>query len=230
MALMAELGCTRGAFDRQVARIQSAPDLAEKRALATKALDARLRLARLWESLLALQVSITDTPGELGTLANLEQHNRQHEAFLSRHDTVLTEALGDPLPPEAEPSRHYTGPARLTVLTVRSQAEPGEALELPVVVLDPQEKPFERLALCWRPLGSGPFEERPLTAIAGAIYRATLPPSDADLEYYLEARTADGRTLVWPPTTPLINQTVVRLLTADPPSLTTENTEQNGRK
>jgi len=35
------------------------------------------------------------------------------------HDEALVKALGHALPPEAEPSTAYTGPARLIVPTVR---------------------------------------------------------------------------------------------------------------
>ena len=36
----------------------------------------RIRMARLWEKMLTWQIAATDTPGELGTIANLEQHSR----------------------------------------------------------------------------------------------------------------------------------------------------------
>ena len=69
MATLAEARCLRGELDKAVA----AKDF-------TRALQVRTSLARAWESMIALQIAATDTPGELGTLANLEQHSRRTAA------------------------------------------------------------------------------------------------------------------------------------------------------
>jgi hypothetical protein len=96
---MAEACCVRGQLDQAM----KAKDYAA-------ALTDRVELARVWSRLLSLQTAIVSTPGELGTIANLEQHTRKESHFLDQHDAALSQALGKPLPPEAAPSQTYSGP------------------------------------------------------------------------------------------------------------------------
>jgi hypothetical protein len=207
MATMAELGCTRGELDRQAARIKAEKDPTRRKALAGEAVATRVRLARLWRQLIGLQLAATGTPGEIGTLANLEQHTRNRNAVLTVHDSLIIAALGDPLPLDAELSRSYTGSARLIVPTVRTQAAPGERMAMKVIALASQ--PMTDLVLLWRPLGRGEFRSLADTPLGRAVHIFTMPPAEADFEYYLEARTADGQNMAWPPGAPRLNQTVV---------------------
>jgi hypothetical protein len=204
---MARLGCLRGELDRAVAAMDQEPDAAQKKRLAQDALAPRLNLAREWERLLSFQTAAVDTPGELGTIANLEMHSRRERHLLNEYDSDLAAALGAPLPAGATPSTHYDGPARIIVPTVRSQAEPGEALSLSVIVLD--NNPARTAALFWRKLGRGGFKKINLRRVARAFYSVTLPAAGEDFEYYLSAQTASGAKLVWPATAPKQNQTVV---------------------
>jgi hypothetical protein len=181
-------------------------DAARKKALASRALSIRTELARAWERMISFQVAATDTPGELGTLADLEQHSRMKLNFLTVHDAKLAEALGAPLPAAVQLRKSYTGPARIIVPTVRSLAAKGEALNLKVIALDQQA--IQEGALYWRPLGAGKFTRVPLKHVARAVYTVTVPVA-ADLEYYIQAKTSDGKALAWPPTAPALNQTVV---------------------
>ncbi len=205
MAAMAELGCLRGELDRQMAAITKADQ--GRSELAEKALSIRVRMARVWERLIGLQVAVTDTPGELGTLANLEQHTRKTNKFLDAHDAALAAALGKPLPDRSDLSHLLQGPARLAVLTVRTQAARDEALSLRIMALD--AKPVLDVAVFVRPMGRGEHQRINANHIRGAVYGTTLPGADGDFEYYVEAKTGDGAILRWPATAPKINQTVI---------------------
>ena len=163
-------------------------------------------LARAWERMIGWQVAATDTPGELGTLANLEQHSRVQLKFLTEHDAELEKIAGEPLPDEIALSKAYTGPARLTVPTVRTLAARNEWLNLKVFALDQQ--PIVSAKLFSRPLGTGAFEEMPLKRETRAVYFAKLKVK-ADLEYYIQAETAAGAKLLWPATAPQLTQTIV---------------------
>ena len=59
---------------------------------------------------MSCQIATVSTPGELGTIANLEQHSRVQAEYLTGFDQVLTAALGKPLPESVHPSREYSGP------------------------------------------------------------------------------------------------------------------------
>jgi len=201
MAAMAELGCVRGELDALVARLKSDASLAKL------ALAVRVRLSRLWDVMMTAQLAATDTPGELGTIANLEQHNRAFLKILNEHDAALAQALGTPLPPEVEVSKAYAGPARLIVPTVRTQKAPDEPLHVKVIVLDGARP--RAVACQWRRLGKGPFQKVAACEAGRSVYMVTLPAVDQDFEYFLQAETASGQTLTWPATAPDMNQTVV---------------------
>jgi hypothetical protein len=142
MAAMAEVGCLRGQLDRAMDAIKKAPDAEKKKSQAREALEIRLRLARVWERMMSCQVAAADTPGDLGTICNLEQHNRRHQKFIEKHDPDLAAALGAPLPADAAPGLAYRGPARIVVPTLRSQAAPGEPLSIKVILLAADDAPI----------------------------------------------------------------------------------------
>ena len=189
---MAEVCCVRGQLDKAMAAKQY-----------DDALTHRIELARAWSRLLSIQTAIVSTPGELGTLANLEQHTRKESHFLDAHDAALGKALGTPLPAAATPSRKYTGPDRLIVPTVRTVAKRGESLSLKIIAL--ASEPVKSVTIMLRPLGGTDWQEVPAKHIARAVFGATLPAADDDFEYFVTA----GGKLVWPATAPQINQTVV---------------------
>ena len=206
-AAMAEAGCCRGMLDVTMEALTAQKDPAKKKDLAAQALAIRIRLARTWEKMLTFQLAATDTPGEMGTLANLERHNRVASGFVTAHDGALAAATGGPLPQDAQLSRVYAGPPRIIVPTVRTEVAAGESLKLRVIVLD--NKPAKSVALYSRPMGKRQFQRVEVRHLGRAVYEAALPPATEDFEYYIQAQTAEGATLVWPAEAPRISQTVV---------------------
>ena len=198
MSAMAELGCARGELDGLAAK------LAKDKTFAKEAVAVRIRMARLWERMLTFQLAATDTPGELGTLANLEQHSRVFLKFLTAHDEAITNAIGAPLPVEVELAKTYAGPPRIIVPTVRTQITQGETLTVNAIVLASAQP--DELILHWRRLGEREFSRNRMSHVARGVYRGVLSPetSKEDFEYYIEAGS-----LRFPATAPEINQTVV---------------------
>jgi hypothetical protein len=196
MATLAQAGCVRGELDRAVETKDAA-----------RALEYRTQLARLWERMITLQVMAADTPGELGTLANLEQHNRKQLHFLDKHDQWLAAQSGGNLPESLKLSTVYTGPSRLVVPTVRTLVKRGESVTLKVLAVS--SEPVDSVLLYWRPLGPGKFRPVKSQHVSRAVYTITLPAANEDFEYYVESRAAGGKRLVWPATAPTLNQTVV---------------------
>ena len=206
MRTLAELGCTRGQLDIKAEAVAAATDPATKQSLAKDALILRARLSRLWEQAITLLLATVDTPGEMGTLDNLERHSRGQMRFLNGQDEALAKALGAPLPAEMELSKAYTGVPRIIVPTVRGQAKPGESMRLKVIILDKSAP--SSAALYWRPLGHGAYQKVSLPHIGRAVYEVWLPPANASFEYYIAAQTPDAK-LIWPASAPKISQTVV---------------------
>jgi hypothetical protein len=221
MGYMARAGCLRGELDRVAKAIKEEKIAAKRKELTETALKTRIELARTWKEMIHYQIEVTDTPGELGTLANLEQHSRKQQKFLEAHDAELVKALGRPLPPEVQLSSEYMGRARIIVPTVRTLMAQGESITLRVIVLSKADTPSPML--CWRPLGQGEWNKTPLRHVGRAVYEVTLPAAPAGtvaLEYYITANSGEPiitnqrpfsgeRKLTWPPTAPALNQTVV---------------------
>ena len=142
-------------------------------------------LADLHKHLLAT----VSTPGELGTVANWQQHNLPGLKL-----TDLATA--------------YRGPMRVIVPTVRTALDAGENLNLRVIIL--AENPPRAAGVFVRPLGRGEFTRVPLAPVARGVHSARItPPGGEDFEYYVEAAAADGGAIRWPVTAPQMCQTVV---------------------
>ncbi len=215
MKAMAETGDARARLHEAMKAVAAEKDGAKQKDLALKALAIRIELARAWERMVTYQVAATDTPGELGTIANLEQHNRKHQKHVEGHDAALEKALGGTLPSACRLSDAYAGPARIVVPTVRTHAEPGESLAVKAMILTPGAGTGDEGApsgtLFWRTMGARDFEKVALKHVARRVYEARLPAVPADaavIEYYIES-DADGATLRWPATAPSLCQTVV---------------------
>ncbi len=209
-----EAACTRGALDAAMDSLKAENDPAGKTELArTTALPARIRLARAWENMMSLLLHTADTPGCLGTIANLEQSTRAGLKFVDGHDAELVRALGKDLPPSAVVSTRYQGKARIIVPTQRTVMAAGERSKLKVIFLD--RRPPEAAELRWRPLGKGDFRSIPLRHVARGVHEVDLPQVPAQgAEYHVHVKTAGGESVFWPATAPTLNHVLTQMPSA----------------
>ncbi|ACB75512.1 malectin domain-containing carbohydrate-binding protein [Opitutus terrae] len=210
MRLIAEIGCTAGALDREMSAAGALADVrAAQQRVEKHALPLRIRLATLWTELLRTEIAGASNVGELGTLANLEQRSRVHQRLLEKHDHQLVQLLGYDLPLAAWPTRDYAGPARIIVPTVRTAAPAGESLKIRVLLVS--TKPETDGSLRWRWVGEPTYRTVPLRHVARRVYEAELPALGAEhpaLEYAIEA-TLDGASHRWPASDRELGQTVI---------------------
>jgi len=195
---MAHFGCTVG----ELSRIMKGPNVDKERALAV-----RQELARLWVAMIRFQIAAVDTPGEMGTIANLEQQSRGAAQLLTKQDAALIKLLGTELPASCQPSKAYEGPARIIVPTVRTQVAVDEKLTLKIILPGVNQPNIANLY--WRTMGSGNYKVVPIKHIARSVYTATLPAANKDFEYYIRIGDSNGTKLIWPATAPQLNQTVI---------------------
>jgi hypothetical protein len=204
---MAKVACGLAACERAMLPVRAA-DAAARADLALQALPARIALVAAVREVYSHLLAIVGNPGELGTIANWEQHLLP--ALLDRPGDELATALGTPLPQQAMLPHIYDGPARVIVPTVRTSVPAGEVLALRVLVLA-KEPPAE--AYAWvRPMGGTATIRLPLQHVARGVYTASLPAQDADtvaFEYGVTAVWRDGRMAQFPATAPAVGQTVV---------------------
>lgn len=192
-------------FNAAFEKVKTVKDEAERARLARETvLPLRIEMARTLRTVFDDLLASVSNPGELGTIANWEQHLLP--GAWEKPGEELSGILGGPLPVEAELGREYAGPARVFVPVARTSREAGETLAFKVLILAKGEP--EKAELRWRALGAGKFEAASLEKVARGVWRAVCPAEDSDLEYYVSVRV-DGRDLVWPPAAPDLPQTVV---------------------
>jgi hypothetical protein len=179
---------------------------AKKDILETQALPVRAEMAAALRAIYRSLLAAVSTTGELGTIANWEQHLLP--GAWERPETELVKMLGRDLPADLALPRRYDGPPRIIVPAVRTSLEAGEPLALQVLVLA-KGTPVSA-ALHWRGMGPGDFRTVPLEHKSRGLYTVTLPAPAGAMEYYVEI-TADGRTARFPATAPELNQTVIVL-------------------
>jgi hypothetical protein len=202
------VGCLRGELDAVMERINAERDPDRQRRMAKKeALPLRIQLAKYWIGVLKWQLAVVSNPGEIGTIANLEQHVRTHNQFLSLHDKRLVDLLG-PLPTDTKPTLDYHQPPRMFLPVVRTDVRSRESLTFDVILLS--ALPTFDVDVHYRDFGQGDFRSHSVGHINRGVYRASLPACDGiGFEYYLTATGRAGETLVWPATAPDLNQTVI---------------------
>jgi len=170
------------------------------------ALPVRAEMAAALKRIFGSLLATVGTTGELGTIANWEQHLLP--GAWERPEAELAKKLGRPVPADCVLARTYDGPLRVVVPAVRTALEAGEPLALEVLVLS--KEPPARADLFWRPMGRGAYGRVPLAHKARGVYAATLPPPGGAIEYYVEAE-AGGGIARFPVTAPDLAQTIIVL-------------------
>ena len=207
---MARLGCARGELDRVIAAIGKTSDPQARRQRARQeALPLRLELVPLLGELYRHLLATLHNTSEMGMVVNVEQQALLRTQLLTVHDRLLTDWLGEALPPAAAPWHDYRGPDRIVVPTRRSSLEPREALKLKVIIL--AATPPKTAALHWRTLGRGSYATIPLSLVNRSVYSGVLPANATTeaLEYYVQTTTAGGNILRYPASAPHLNLTAV---------------------
>jgi hypothetical protein len=178
---------------------QAKADLAKLNAVPVRT-EMAASLKRIFDCLLAT----VNTTGELGTIANWEQHLLP--GAWERPGGELQKILGEEAKDAAFLSKVYLGPPRIIVPALRGSLEEGEKLNLKVIILAKgQPAPAE---LFWRPLGKGRFMTMALRKVARGVYTVTVPGANQDIEYYIKV-AADDQTVYFPANAPDLNQTVI---------------------
>jgi hypothetical protein len=150
-------------------------------------------VGRLYADVCRHLLATVNTPGGLAMVVNLESHPGWGPT-VARHTK-------QPWP------KAYQGEPRLIVPTQRSVATRRERLTLKIIALD--KEPVKSVAVKLRRLGCGDWCLLEATPQTRAVWHATLPAGAEDFEYFIEAQTAEARTLRWPVTAPQLNATVV---------------------
>ena len=210
----AKLDCAAGKFQLAMKKVNAEKDPTARKQLAGElCVPAYREILSAYTEAFGHLLATVNTNGGLATVMYWE--HGFYPVALGDTGRALSQVLGGPLPAELWVPVIYQGPSRLIVPTVRTHARKDESLKLKFIVLD-NERP-NTLALYWRPMGKGDYQGISPKHEARGVYTVTMPPAKAGaVEYYIQATTAEGQTLIWPPTAPHIAQTVVCMPSEDP--------------
>ncbi len=203
---IAMLRCEWASFNNVMETIKSEKDPARQRQLANDlGLPARRKILDAFRDLQQFLLATVSTTGEMGTVCNWQQ--RTLPEVLTQPGRELAKLLGRDLPIDAMPSQEYRGQPRMFVPEIRTGIAAGEPFTLKAIVLASNPG---AVTIHWRPLGTETFEEGPMVHVARGVYTVSLPVDvrKGDFEYYIQAIVGE-RSVLWPPTAPHMNQTVV---------------------
>ncbi len=181
----------------------------ENKEIMQNIMELRIQASREYENMMDLLLQTVNTPGAMGTISNLEQHNLGKLGLLTKHDSLISVFSGGPLPGECKLRKDFSGASRIIVPTRRTILEPDEDLPLKVMVLS--GKTVKSVTLYWKPLGSKKYIKIPFNHVARGVYNTKLASSviqNRDIEYYIEA-VAGNEKMHFPATAKKINQSVV---------------------
>jgi hypothetical protein len=205
MREIAHFECLWAEYNKFFEKAKAEKDPNKKRAIVRESLlSLRVQMVNSLKAIFGSLLATVSNTGELGTIANWEQHNMPDS--IEKPGEELKKLLNAELPPEARLSSAYEGPARIVVPTLRPSLDAGESLKLKVIIL--AQNPPQEAALYWREMGKGKYQVVPLQKVARSVYSVTLPALSADIEYYIKARTGE-QDIVFPVTAPALNQTIV---------------------
>jgi hypothetical protein len=200
-----EFACTEGEIRRLIQTVQKEPE--EKRA-AYRESFIRLRKRHIaeMESAFAWLVRSISTKGDLGTVANWQQHI--DDVSLERPAKEIEKLTGKLLPAECRPGDKQLDVRRMIVPTVRTALRRGESLRLEALFYGERPK---SVVVKWRTLGGSAYETLGFEHHARNVYSVSIPAMkiNKDFEYYIDAEGNDGSHHLFPATTPTIHQTVV---------------------
>jgi len=211
MRAVACLNCLWAQYNKAMDKVKAEEDAQVKKRLAKETvLPLRKQMVGTVEEIYMYLLSTVSNPGEIGTIANWEQHILP--GLLERPGKELAQALGEDLPADAQLSKNYRWLPRVIVPTVRTSVMAGEALSVKAIIL--AEKKPKEATLYYKEAGAREFGKVPLEHVARGLYLAKLPQSATEgicLEYYIQAVWDKGERVVFPATAPTLNQTVVAI-------------------
>jgi len=175
-------------------------------ALSDLLVSQRIKLIEVINEALGYLLAYASTPGDLGTIANWEQHLLTYN--VGGQAARIEKVTGQKLPPEALPSVDQLKIKKVIVPTVRTVLGKGEDFEITLIVYGFQP---DNPILDFRPLGNPNYNNVPFKLVKNGVYKAILPASmiTGDFEYHINTGASDPSVSVWPATSGRMDQTVV---------------------
>ncbi len=210
MKALAHTGCVLGEMETTMEAVVAETNQTKQVQMINEVvMPLRKQVAERWGEMVTFLLATVGTPGEMGTIANLESHSLGAQQLLTRHDRAISVLSGKPVAP-IELGRDYRGSSRIIMPTKRTLLETNEDLNVKVMILS--QGKVKSVTLYWRPLGKGEgYQTIEARHVARGVYNAVIPAAainGQDFEYYVQAGL-ESETLKYPVTAPALNQSVV---------------------
>jgi hypothetical protein len=199
-----KFACSAGEINRMIVAVKR-DSLGDPRGYRGRFIEIRTRQMQELEEVFRWLLGTVRTKGELGTLANWQQHNMVF--FVTMPGREIERIMGEKLPERCWPSRTVLPREGIVVPTVRTALRVGEDLRIRAILPSGATGPAR---LRWRRLSGGEFATRQLSHVDRAVWEVTLRGDEItdDLEYFVEVQTSQG-VAHFPAGAPERNQSVV---------------------
>lgn len=187
------VGCILADMERLNGQIAKSKSKDEKIKLANELVLKRSEVAKVWEKMGDCLMQTVSTNGEMGTIANLEQHNLGSLNQIQQYDTVLKELLGNI--PEIKLSSAYKGETRIIMPTRQTIVKQGESLLAKVRILSSQK--IIAVKVFYKALNEKNYAEKVLKNINRNVYQLEINPEEynqSSFTYYVEVTTGTKTT------------------------------------
>lgn len=199
-----KFACSSGELNRLLATVRT-DSLGDRSRYRQAFIDIRLRQMEELEELLTYLSRTISSRGELGTVANWQQHVMTWSVWMPGHE--IERLTGAPLPENCWPSQKSLLEPGIIVPTVRTALRRGEGLRIEVILPGCE---VQGARLHWKELAGKRLTKLDLARVNRSVWVATIPSTDLtdDIEYFIEVMTPD-RTLRYPAGAPDRTQSVV---------------------
>jgi len=206
---MGELGCLLGEMDTltNILKVEKKINL-QKQLIKNEIIPLRQKSIDKWNEMYNYLLAKVNTPGGLGTIANLELHNLQGLKMLTKNDSLYQTILQGTLP-EVQFQKTYTGKSRIIVPAKRTVIESNEDFNLKVTILSKNK--VKEGKLFYSELGKNSFIPVEFKNMARSVYSVTISKNELnkmDFEYYIEFYL-ENEKIVYPSGAPDNTRTVI---------------------
>lgn len=201
----AHIGCILGQMELKAKNINNASN---KLTVADSILILRNQAASRWGIMVTYLLQTVNKTGEMGTVANLEEHSLGSLKLLNRQDSLILAVTRKVVEPLNFGNGGYKGPSRLIMTTKKTLLNTNEDLNLKIRVLSATT--IGQGTIYWRSLAAGKFMAKPLNHINRGVYNVVINSSDnknKSFEYYVVVKT--GSNVLRYPSTKNTFQSVV---------------------
>jgi hypothetical protein len=168
-------------------------------------IEIRITQIDEFEEIITFLLKTINTTGDLGTMANWQQHNYAKYLFIPGKE--FEKLTKQELPADCWPSDKNININRIIVPTLRTTLRKGEEFKLKVIILCDNVKYAK---FYWKPIGETTYKQVNLKNLNRSVWQVYITAQSIvdDFEYYIEVKSSLG-SMKFPATHPERNQTIV---------------------